>query len=150
MTVTSTPPGIPSPARLEKWLGDTLAAEPAELTDIQLIAGGRSKLTYRLAVAGPGGDRMLVPRRPPLLAAIHGIDVEAAGLGGLGRGAGASTGPGAPLTPGRGPAPRSRRACRSASACRAFEVRRPAYAGPLHKTTRYPRPRFTPGAVKNP
>ena len=175
MTVTSTPPGIPSPARLEKWLSDTLAGEPVELTEIQLIAGGRSNLTYRLAVSGlsapaPGGadaDRLLVLRRPPLghvlptahdmsrefrvlsalagtavpvarpvafcadaeiigapfylmehvpgmvlrsrqdtavltepqasdlseqladmLAAIHGVDVEAAGLGGLGRGAG--------------------------------------------------------------
>ena len=194
MTVTSAPPGIPSPARLEKWLRQAIADEPAELTDIQLIAGGRSNLTYRLAVrmpaqapggalpahapggalpaqapggAGPGGDRFLVLRRPPLghvlptahdmsreyrvlsalagtkvpvarpvafcddaevvgapfylmehvpgvvlrsrqdtavltesqaadlsarladmLAAIHGVDVEATGLGGLGRGAG--------------------------------------------------------------
>ena len=185
MTVTSAPPGIPSPARLEKWLSQAIADEPVELTDIQLIAGGRSNLTYRLAVrmpaqapggalpahapggAGPGGDRFLVLRRPPLghvlptahdmsrefrvlsglagtkvpvarpvafcddaevigapfylmehvpgvvlrsrqdtavltepqaaelserladmLAAIHGVDVEAVGLGGLGRGAG--------------------------------------------------------------
>ena len=185
MTVTSAPPGIPSPVRLEKWLSQAIADEPVELTDIQLIAGGRSNLTYRLAVrmpaqahggalpahapggAGPGGDRFLVLRRPPLghvlptahdmsrefrvlsglagtqvpvarpvafcddtevigapfylmeyvpgvvlrsrqdtavltepqatelserladmLAAIHGVDVEAAGLGGLGRGAG--------------------------------------------------------------
>ena len=153
-----------------------MADELVELTDIQLIAGGRSNLTYRLAVrmpaqapggAGPGGDRFLVLRRPPLghvlptahdmsreyrvlsalagtkvpvaqpvafcddaevigapfylmehvpgvvlrsrqdtavltesqaadlsarladmLAAIHGVDVEAAGLGGLGRGTG--------------------------------------------------------------
>src|SRR5580704_423184 len=167
MTVTSAPPGIPSPARLEKWLSGTLDGEPAVLTDIQLIAGGRSNLTYRLAVSGPGGERLLVLRRPPLghvlptahdmsrefrvlsalagtrvpvarpvafcddvevigapfylmehvpgvvlrsrqdtsaltepqaaelserladmLAAIHGVDVEAVGLGGLGRGAG--------------------------------------------------------------
>ena len=194
MTVTSAPPGIPSPARLEKWLSQAIADEPVELTDIKLIAGGRSNLTYRLAVrmlaqapggalpahapggalpahapggAGPGGDRFLVLRRPPLghvlptahdmsrefrvlsglagtkvpvagpvafcddaevvgapfylmehvpgvvlrsrqdtavltepqaaelserladmLAAIHGVDVEAVGLGGLGRGAG--------------------------------------------------------------
>ena len=74
MTVTSTPPGIPSPARLENWLRDTLAGGPVTLTDIQLIAGGRSNLTYRLAVSGlsapaPGGvgeERMLVLRRPPL------------------------------------------------------------------------------------
>ena len=167
MTVTSAPPGIPSPARLEKWLSGTLDGEPAVLAGIQLIAGGRSNLTYRLAVSGPGGERLLVLRRPPLghvlptahdmsrefrvlsalagtrvpvarpvafcddvevigapfylmehvpgvvlrsrqdtsaltepqaaelserladmLAAIHGVDIEAVGLGGLGRGAG--------------------------------------------------------------
>jgi aminoglycoside phosphotransferase (APT) family kinase protein len=75
MTITSTPPGIPSAPRLADWIGETLGGEPAELTDIQLIAGGRSNLTYRLAVslpakapggAGPGGDRQLVLRRPPL------------------------------------------------------------------------------------
>lgn len=31
MTVTSTPPGIPSPARLENWLRETLPRGPAEL-----------------------------------------------------------------------------------------------------------------------
>jgi aminoglycoside phosphotransferase (APT) family kinase protein len=167
MTVSSSPPGIPSPARLEGWLNDTVGGEPSELVDIQLIAGGRSNLTYRLTVAGAGRSRLLVLRRPPLghvlptahdmgreyrvltglsgtqvpvarpvafcddtevigapfylmehvpgavlrtrqdaavlsevqarelsegladmLAAIHGVDVEAAGLSGLGRGAG--------------------------------------------------------------
>jgi aminoglycoside phosphotransferase (APT) family kinase protein len=43
-----------------------VGGEPAELHDIQLIAGGRSNLTYRLAVWGPAGDRSLVLRRPPL------------------------------------------------------------------------------------
>ena len=71
MTVTSAPPGIPSLSRLEKWINDTLGGEPAELTGIRLIAGGRSNLTYRLAVAGPdagpgGPGRHLVLRRPPL------------------------------------------------------------------------------------
>jgi aminoglycoside phosphotransferase (APT) family kinase protein len=66
MTVTSTPPGIPSPARLEKWLSQALADELVELTDIQLIAGGRSNLTYRLAVRESDGERLLVLRRPPL------------------------------------------------------------------------------------
>src|SRR5713101_10139088 len=93
MTVTSTPPGIPSPARLENWLREALSSgpggpgEPADirLADVQLIAGGRSNLTYRLTVSmlantvpantapanapggtGAGGDRLLVLRRPPL------------------------------------------------------------------------------------
>ena len=60
MTVSSTPPGIPSPSRLEGWMNDTIGGEPAELTDIQLIAGGRSNLTYRLTVSGPAGRRSLV------------------------------------------------------------------------------------------
>jgi aminoglycoside phosphotransferase (APT) family kinase protein len=66
MTVTEAPPGIPSPARLASWLDDHVPGGPVELTDIQLIAGGRSNLTYRLAVSGPGGSRLLVLRRPPL------------------------------------------------------------------------------------
>src|SRR5271155_2981676 len=67
MTVTSAPPpGIPSPVRLEKWLSQAMADEPVGLTDIELIAGGRSNLTYRLSVSGPAGDRLLVLRRPPL------------------------------------------------------------------------------------
>jgi len=77
MTVTDTPPGIPSPERLVGWLNDHITGGPVELTDIQLIAGGRSNLTYRLTVsAGPGaegrgtegagGSRLLVLRRPPL------------------------------------------------------------------------------------
>src|ERR1700674_730560 len=66
MTVTSTPPGIPSASRLAGWIGESLGGEPAELTDIRLIAGGRSTLTSRLAVTGSGGDRQLVLRRPPL------------------------------------------------------------------------------------
>src|SRR5271168_2442619 len=72
MTVSSSPPGIPSPSRLEGWLndsgdsGDSIGGEPAELTDIQLIAGGRSNLTYRLTVSDRAGSRLLVLRRPPL------------------------------------------------------------------------------------
>jgi aminoglycoside phosphotransferase (APT) family kinase protein len=167
MAVSSSPPGIPSPSRLQGWLSQNIRDEPAELTDIQLIAGGRSNLTYRLAVSGSAWSRLFVLRRPPLghvlptahdmsrefrvhralsgtqvpvarpvafcddtdvigapfylmehvpgvvlrtrqdaaaltepqardlsegladmLAAIHGVDVEATGLGGLGRGAG--------------------------------------------------------------
>ena len=70
MTVINTPPGIPSPARLAAWLNDHVPGGPVELTDIQLIAGGRSNLTYRLTVSGPEaaaeGTRLLVLRRPPL------------------------------------------------------------------------------------
>ena len=86
MTETSSPPGIPSPARLASWLNDHVPGGPVELTDIQLIAGGRSNLTYRLTVSGLGaapgpgaepgpeaaprpgaeGTRLLVLRRPPL------------------------------------------------------------------------------------
>src|ERR1700730_11775071 len=95
MTVTSPLPGIPSPARLEKWLSQAMADEPVELTDINLIAGGRSNLTYRLAVrmlaqapgaAGPGGDRLLVLRRPPLghvLPTAHDMSREYRVLSGL-------------------------------------------------------------------
>ncbi len=66
MTVSSSPPGIPSPARLESWFNDNSGGEPAELADVELLAGGRSNLTYRLAVEGPSGRRLLVLRRPPL------------------------------------------------------------------------------------
>ncbi len=55
MTVTDTPPGIDSPARLTNWLNDQLSAGPVQLTGIQLIAGGRSNLTYRLEVSGRPG-----------------------------------------------------------------------------------------------
>ena len=69
MTATDVPPGIPSPARLAGWLNDHIPGGPVELTDIQLIAGGRSNLTYRLTVSVPNGtegSRLLVLRRPPL------------------------------------------------------------------------------------
>jgi aminoglycoside phosphotransferase (APT) family kinase protein len=72
MTLTDAPPGIPSPARLVGWLNDHVPGGPVKLTDIQLIAGGRSNLTYRLTVSasepdeGTGGSRLLVLRRPPL------------------------------------------------------------------------------------
>lgn len=66
MAVSSSPPGIPSPSRLQGWLSQNIRDEPAELTDIQLIAGGRSNLTYRLAVSGSAWSRLFVLRRPPL------------------------------------------------------------------------------------
>ena len=81
MTESNSPPGIPSPARLAGWLNDHVPGGPVELTGIQLIAGGRSNLTYRLTVSGAAeaaeaagaegateaaGSRLLVLRRPPL------------------------------------------------------------------------------------
>jgi aminoglycoside phosphotransferase (APT) family kinase protein len=86
MTVSSSPPGIPSPARLEGWLNDTVGGEPSELVGIQLIAGGRSNLTYRLTVAGAGRSRPLVLRRPPLghvLPTAHDMGREYRVLSGL-------------------------------------------------------------------
>jgi aminoglycoside phosphotransferase (APT) family kinase protein len=86
MTVTSTPPGIPSAPRLADWIGENLGGAPAELTDIQLIAGGRSNLTYRLAVSAAGGERQLVLRRPPLghvLPTAHDMSREFRVLSGL-------------------------------------------------------------------
>src|SRR6202030_738014 len=64
-----TPPGIPSPERLAGWLNDHVPDRPVELTSIQLIAGGRSNLTYRLTTSkttDPDATRQLVLRRPPL------------------------------------------------------------------------------------
>src|ERR1700721_12571 len=86
MTVSSSPPGIPSPVRLEGWLNETIGGEPSELVDIQLIAGGRSNLTYRLTVAGSGQSRLLVLRRPPLghvLPTAHDMGREYRVLSGL-------------------------------------------------------------------
>jgi aminoglycoside phosphotransferase (APT) family kinase protein len=69
MTVGRLPPGIASAARLESWLNDALRAEfggPVRLAGAELIAGGRSNLTYRLVVSAPAGRRLVVLRRPPL------------------------------------------------------------------------------------
>jgi aminoglycoside phosphotransferase (APT) family kinase protein len=53
-------PGIDVP-RLASWLAETLPAE-GHITGIDLLAGGRSNLTYVLRL----GDRRFVLRRPPL------------------------------------------------------------------------------------
>jgi aminoglycoside phosphotransferase (APT) family kinase protein len=85
MTVTSTPPGIPSAPRLTAWISQSLG-EPAGLTGIRLIKGGRSNLTYRLDITGAGGDRQLVLRRPPLghvLPTAHDMSREFRVLSGL-------------------------------------------------------------------
>ena len=88
MTVTSTPPGIPSPARLEAWISENLdGGGPAELSGIELITGGRSNLTYRLTLASPpAGPRQIVLRRPPLghvLPTAHDMSREFRVLSGL-------------------------------------------------------------------
>jgi aminoglycoside phosphotransferase (APT) family kinase protein len=89
MTISSVPPGIGSLSRLETWLAINVADAPVSVTDIRLITGGRSNLTYRLSIttepssttgpsgvtepsgtasgtAGPVPGRQLVLRRPPL------------------------------------------------------------------------------------
>jgi aminoglycoside phosphotransferase (APT) family kinase protein len=90
-----TPPGISSVPGLEGWLAANVMGEPVTVTDIQLIAGGRSNLTYRLTAASEAGTRDLVLRRPPLghvlptahdmsrefrvISALAGTDVPVAG-----------------------------------------------------------------------
>ncbi|HXW46797.1 MAG TPA: phosphotransferase family protein [Streptosporangiaceae bacterium] len=54
-------PGVEDPARLQAWLNET-GLDFGELRGVQLIAGGRSNLTYRLDLDGA----QLVLRRPPL------------------------------------------------------------------------------------
>jgi aminoglycoside phosphotransferase (APT) family kinase protein len=54
-------PGIPDGPRLARWLSENDVASGGSL-EVELIAGGRSNLTYRLDL---GGSR-LVLRRPPL------------------------------------------------------------------------------------
>jgi aminoglycoside phosphotransferase (APT) family kinase protein len=54
-------PGVEDPARLQAWLDDA-GLDFGELRGVELIAGGRSNLTYRLDFDGA----QLVLRRPPL------------------------------------------------------------------------------------
>ena len=55
-------PGVEHPDRLVKWMAGAGLADFGELRGVQLIAGGRSNLTYRLDFDGG----QLVLRRPPL------------------------------------------------------------------------------------
>lgn len=55
-------PGIENPARLGEWIAGAGLANLGELRGVQLIAGGRSNLTYRLDLTGGP----IVLRRPPL------------------------------------------------------------------------------------
>jgi aminoglycoside phosphotransferase (APT) family kinase protein len=62
-------PGIPDLPGLARWLGGHGVEAGAGLPEVQLIAGGRSNLTYSLrfpAPAGAGSPERLVLRRPPL------------------------------------------------------------------------------------
>lgn len=62
MTDDISVPGIEDAARLAGWLRQAGVSEAGELDQIELIAGGRSNLTYRLDL----GTSRLVLRRPPL------------------------------------------------------------------------------------
>jgi aminoglycoside phosphotransferase (APT) family kinase protein len=67
----SPPPGIASVPRLAEWLASHVTGTRSEVTDISLLAGGRSNLTYRLTLCTPDKspgepERVLVLRRPPL------------------------------------------------------------------------------------
>ena len=55
-------PGVEDPVRLAKWMAGAGLAKLGELRGVQLIAGGRSNLTYRLDLDGG----QIVLRRPPL------------------------------------------------------------------------------------
>ncbi|MGH3305723.1 MAG: phosphotransferase family protein, partial [Streptosporangiaceae bacterium] len=55
-------PGIENPLGLAKWLAQAGLTDLGELQAVQLIAGGRSNLTYRLDLTGG----QIVLRRPPL------------------------------------------------------------------------------------
>lgn len=69
MTIKSGVPGIDDPGRLAQWLDAQGLPGAAQLSGIELIAGGRSNLTYRLDFsASPGGSApcRMVLRRPPL------------------------------------------------------------------------------------
>jgi aminoglycoside phosphotransferase (APT) family kinase protein len=77
------PPGIGNVASLEDWLAANVTDAPASVASLELIAGGRSNLTYRVRLAG---DRLLVLRRPPLghvLPTAHDMSREFRVLSGL-------------------------------------------------------------------
>jgi aminoglycoside phosphotransferase (APT) family kinase protein len=64
--MNSVPPGIASVPALESWLTANVAGGPFSVTEVQLITGGRSNLTYRLTATAADGERTFVLRRPPL------------------------------------------------------------------------------------
>lgn len=103
MTSEGTVPGIGNVSRLTGWLSKNGVTAAGELPSVELIAGGRSNLTYRLtfpaAAGGQAGEPSaepirLVLRRPPLghvlptahdmrreyrvISALHGTDIPVA------------------------------------------------------------------------
>lgn len=59
-------PGISDPVTLDAWISANTDPAPGRLTEVSLISGGRSNLTYRLDFGDQAGDQALVLRRPPL------------------------------------------------------------------------------------
>jgi aminoglycoside phosphotransferase (APT) family kinase protein len=65
-------PGVENTAGLTRWIGDNGLPGAGQDLTVELIAGGRSNLTYRLEFRAPGDMgpdapvRRLVLRRPPL------------------------------------------------------------------------------------
>ena len=95
MTADGTVPGIGNVSRLARWLSKNGVTAADHLPTVELIAGGRSNLTYRLTFPAPAGPARLVLRRPPLghvlptahdmgreyrvISALHGTDIPVAG-----------------------------------------------------------------------
>jgi len=90
MTADISVPGVEDGARLARWIDGQHASPGDTLTGVELIAGGRSNLTYRLDF----GSERLVLRQPPLghvlptahdmsreyrvLTALHGTNIPVA------------------------------------------------------------------------
>ena len=79
-------PGIASVSRLETWLATNAALTgPVTISNVELITGGRSNLTYRVTLDAPR-EQTLVLRRPPLghvLPTAHDMSREFRVLSGL-------------------------------------------------------------------
>ncbi|MGH3155001.1 MAG: phosphotransferase family protein [Streptosporangiaceae bacterium] len=95
MTEDGTVPGLENVSQLARWLSKNGVTAADHLPTAELIAGGRSNLTYRLTFEGPAGPVRLVLRRPPLghvlptahdmareyrvISALHGTGIPVAG-----------------------------------------------------------------------
>jgi aminoglycoside phosphotransferase (APT) family kinase protein len=94
MTGDGAVPGIENVSRLTRWLCKNGVTAADRLPSVELIAGGRSNLTYRLTFPEPTQPARLVLRRPPLghvlptahdmgreyrvISALHGTDIPVA------------------------------------------------------------------------